>query len=204
MRQRGTVIALTLLAAGALWLVSFRTGKDSQTVTAPTGEPSTAERTKAHHPIGSITATIPETPPPEPDPEPDPEPPQPVTPPPRPLALASVEELPDGPGMGELDSALPPTTVLENVRSVFRQYLLRFHENPVGDNSEITETLSGRNPKQVNFLQPEDGMRVNSRGQLVDNWGTPFFFHSLSRSEMEIRSAGPDQKLWTVDDLVMK
>ena len=47
-------------------------------------------------------------------------------------------------------------------------------------------------------------MRVNARGELVDNWGTPFFFHSLSRTEMEIRSAGPDHKMWTGDDLVMK
>lgn len=204
MRQRGTVITLTLFAAGALWLVSFRAGKNPQTVTTPTGEPSTAEKAKAHQLIASVAATIPETPPPTPDPEPEPEPPQPVTPPPKPVALASVDELPEGPRIGEQDSALSPSTVLENVRSVFRQYLLRFHENPVGDNSEITEALSGRNPKQVNFLQPEDGMRLNSRGQLVDNWDTPFFFHSLSRSEMEIRSAGPDRKLWTIDDLVMK
>jgi hypothetical protein len=47
-------------------------------------------------------------------------------------------------------------------------------------------------------------LRVNGQGQLIDNWGTPFFFHSLSRNEMEIRSAGPDRRMWTTDDLASK
>ena len=47
-------------------------------------------------------------------------------------------------------------------------------------------------------------MRINARGELIDNWGTPFFFHQVSGTEMEIRSAGPDMKMWTADDLVTK
>jgi hypothetical protein len=90
------------------------------------------------------------------------------------------------------------------MRSVFRQYNARFGGNPVGTNPEITAALNGANPKQVVFLNSEDGLRVNDRGELVDNWGTPFFFHQISSSEMEIRSAGPDHKMWTRDDLVIK
>ena len=90
------------------------------------------------------------------------------------------------------------------MRSAFREYQLRFGANPVGDNSEITASLSGQNPRQVNFVKPDDGLRVNDRGQFVDNWGTPFFFHQLSRTEMEIHSAGPDRKMWSQDDLVLK
>jgi hypothetical protein len=47
-------------------------------------------------------------------------------------------------------------------------------------------------------------LRINARGELVDYWGTPFFFHQLSGTEMEIRSAGPDRVMWTVDDLVTR
>ena len=79
-----------------------------------------------------------------------------------------------------------------------------FGSNPVGTNPEITRTLSGENPRQVKFLKPESGLRVNSNGELVDPWGTAFFFHQLSGTEMEIRSAGPDRKMWTSDDLVTK
>ena len=128
-----------------------------------------------------------------------------VLPVPKPLALAAMEEPPAGPEASEAHpNILPPATALENMRAALRQYQLRFHENPVGDNAEITHALNGGNSRQVVFLQPDDGMRLNERGELVDSWGTPYFFHQLSRTEMEIRSAGPDRRAWTADDLVMK
>jgi hypothetical protein len=68
----------------------------------------------------------------------------------------------------------------------------------------FTAALNGDNPKGVHFLNPEKGMRVNDRGELVDPWGTPFFFHQLSGTQTEIRSAGPDKQMWTADDLVIK
>ena len=39
---------------------------------------------------------------------------------------------------------------------------------------------------------------------ILDRWGAPYFFHQLSKNEMEIRSAGPDKAMWTNDDVVMK
>lgn len=95
-------------------------------------------------------------------------------------------------------------TVMENVRSTFRNYSARFGGNPVGTSQEISRALSGANPGGISFLQSEDGLVLNEQGELVDNWGTPFFFHQLSRTEIEIHSAGPDRKMWTSDDLVMK
>ena len=124
-----------------------------------------------------------------------------VPPQPKHHSLAAAAEPPAGPEVGP---GLTPLAVLENLRSVFRQFSTRFGGNPVGSNSEITATLNGENPKQVGFLNPEDGLRINDQGELIDNWGTPFFFHQLSRTEMEIRSAGPDRKMWTRDDLVIK
>ena len=99
---------------------------------------------------------------------------------------------------------LTPAAVLENMRGVIRDYGARFGGNPFGNNREITAKLNGGNPKQIVFLKEEDGMRINERGELIDNWGTPFFFHQISGTEMEIHSAGPDRKMWTADDLVLK
>jgi hypothetical protein len=79
-----------------------------------------------------------------------------------------------------------------------------FGGNPVGNNAEITRALLGENPKQANFLKAEAGQRINANGELVDGWGTPYFFHALSGTEMEIRSAGPDKKMYTADDDVIK
>ena len=115
--------------------------------------------------------------------------------------LASAMEPPSGP---EVASGLPPLTVLENMRSAFHQYQQRFGGNPVGTNPEITKALNGGNQKSVVFVDPDAGLRINDQGVLIDNWGTPFFFHQLSRTVMEIHSAGPDRKMWTADDLVIQ
>jgi hypothetical protein len=95
-----------------------------------------------------------------------------------------------------------PVSVLENMSRAVRQYGAMFGGNPVGTNPEITSQLSGNNPKHVNFLNAEAGMRINENGELVDPWGRPYFFHQISAHEMEIRSAGADGKMWTSDDLV--
>jgi hypothetical protein len=97
-----------------------------------------------------------------------------------------------------------PVTVLQNVSRAVRQYGEMFGGNPVGNNAEITAALTGNNPKHINFLNAEAGMRVNENGELVDAWGTPYFFHQISGAETEIHSAGPDKIMWTADDLVSR
>jgi hypothetical protein len=97
-----------------------------------------------------------------------------------------------------------PATVLENMSHAVRQYGRMFGGNPVGTNPEITSQLTGKNPKHLNFIDPEAGLRINAAGELVDPWGTPFFFHQISGTDMEIHSAGPDRIMWTGDDLVTK
>ena len=99
---------------------------------------------------------------------------------------------------------LPPETVLQNMSRAVRQYGEKLGGNPVGTNPEITEQLTGRNPKHLGFISAAAGLRINANGELIDPWGTPFFFHQLSGREMEIHSAGPDRVMWTADDLVIQ
>ena len=47
--------------------------------------------------------------------------------------------------------------VLEKMRRAIRNYGSRFGGNPVGTNPEITRARAGENPKQVNFLNADDG-----------------------------------------------
>jgi hypothetical protein len=103
-----------------------------------------------------------------------------------------------------LPTNMSPQSVLENARRAIVNYGSTFDGNPVGTNPEITSALNGENPKQIKFLNTDDGMRINGAGELVDAWGTPFFFHQLSGKETEIRSAGPDRRMWTGDDLLIK
>ena len=118
--------------------------------------------------------------------------------------LASHAASPNPPPSADSLPVLPPLTVLDNARVAMHNYCATFGENPVGTNPEITAALMGKNPRQVNFITPESGLRVNANGEMVDGYGTPFFFHQLSGKEMEIRSAGEDRKLWTFDDQVTR
>lgn len=69
-----------------------------------------------------------------------------------------------------------------------------------GENEEVVAQWRGQNPHRLAFL-PEHHPAINARGQLLDRWGTPFYFHPASRTQWEIRSAGPDRKLFTADDV---
>jgi hypothetical protein len=121
-----------------------------------------------------------------------------------PDTAAKIVLSPAGPAQPMQFTNFAAATVLENVRHAVRLYGEMFGGNPVGNNAEITSQLSGDNPKHINFINTEAGMRVNENGELVDSWGTPIFFHQLSRTDMEIHSAGPDRIMWTMDDLVLK
>jgi hypothetical protein len=74
--------------------------------------------------------------------------------------------------------------------------------NPVGSNADITAALIGRNRLRYALVPPRHPA-INSAGELVDRWGTPYFFHQLDGRSMEIRSAGPDRRLYTEDDSVV-
>ncbi|MCE9610762.1 MAG: hypothetical protein K8R23_11265 [Chthoniobacter sp.] len=91
-------------------------------------------------------------------------------------------------------------TDLDDVQVTLREYRNVFRENPVGSNAEIMSALNGANPRKVR-LGPPAGQSLNASGELCDRWGTPYFFHQLSGTRMEIRSAGPDRTMWTADDL---
>ncbi|HEV3410354.1 MAG TPA: hypothetical protein VG095_08670 [Chthoniobacterales bacterium] len=91
----------------------------------------------------------------------------------------------------------------DKVSLMIRDYRTIAGENPVGTNAEIMEAIMGKNPKGAK-LGPPEGMQLNENGELIDRWGTPYFFHQLSRDQMEIRSAGADKVMWTEDDAVVK
>ncbi len=88
---------------------------------------------------------------------------------------------------------------LSAVDSAIRNFQAVLGENPIGSNAEITAALLGNNLKQIKLEVPA-GSQLNGEGEMCDRWGTPYFFHQVSATEMEIRSAGPDRRMWTGDD----
>lgn len=121
---------------------------------------------------------------------------------------ARLARLPDGhveykPSLAvsrSIRTTTSPKEALTLVEQLLGHYRFAYKENPVGvENFEITEQLLGRNPQKIVFIASDSAaLRGN---ELVDQWGTPYFFHAQSGQQMDIRSAGPDQQLWTADDV---
>ena len=94
----------------------------------------------------------------------------------------------------------PTVEVISQLQGIFAQYRFAFGNNPVGvENFEFTKGLLGNNPKNVIFVAGDSAMLDG--GELVDEWGTPFFFHPVSAKELQIISAGADREFWTDDDI---
>lgn len=94
----------------------------------------------------------------------------------------------------------PPERDLEIIADFISTYSKGIGANPIGDNADITAALTGTQGHKGRVFPPNHKSIRN--GQLIDRWGTPFWFHPNSGNQMEIRSAGPDKELFTQDDIV--
>jgi hypothetical protein len=90
--------------------------------------------------------------------------------------------------------------LLARTDRLLRDYARQFGEFPIGANADITRALAGDNPKRIIFVTLDE-LPMNPAGELIDAWGTPYFFHQVSGTQMEIFSAGPDRQMWSRDDL---
>ena len=63
---------------------------------------------------------------------------------------------------------------------------------PMGNNADLVRALSGNNPQKV-IVDIGRRKNLNSKGELVDPWGTPFRIY-FSGDGVLIRSAGPNKR----------
>lgn len=115
------------------------------------------------------------------------------------VANSTVNET--APEKPNLDLIAAAAIEIDQVGLMFRDYRTLMGSNPVGTNAEIILAVSGGNPKKA-LLGPPKGQQINGRGELVDTWGTAYFFHQKSATDMEIHSAGPDKQFGTSDDII--
>ena len=98
---------------------------------------------------------------------------------------------------------LPPQNDLTLMSHLIDNSLLLLKSaanRPLSANEDWADFLRGKNSAHEQFL-PDRHIALNTKGQLVDRWGTPLFFHAVGNGRFDIRSAGPDHKLWTDDDI---
>lgn len=99
------------------------------------------------------------------------------------------------------DHTQTPLNDLEIVNEFFDMYRKTFSQLPVGSNEDLTAILTGSNPLEGVLFPADSPMIV--RGEIVDRWGSPYWFHPNSSARVEIRSAGPDKSLFTSDDVIL-
>ena len=121
--------------------------------------------------------------------------------------LARISGVPDRPRFLGAGSPAPShaantNKALQTAAGSLRSYRMAFTENPIGSNAEITGKLLGQNSRGLRLLPAN--APVNAKGELVDQWNQPIFFHQISAKLMEVRSAGPDQRMWNADDEILR
>ncbi len=116
-------------------------------------------------------------------------------PPPAPAERSPLADTLNAPGATVRADLRVVAEILDTFRTNFPR-----DGNPVGTNAEITAVLIGKNKLRLALIPPDHPAVSRSTGELLDRWGTPFFFHAESGTRMTITSAGPDKKLHTPDD----
>ncbi len=85
--------------------------------------------------------------------------------------------------------------------AILGYYRLVNRSNPVaGENFEVINSLAGKNRHRI-VVFPLDHPDLDNDGNLLDRWGSPYFFHAISATQLDIQSAGPDRKRGSADDL---
>lgn len=104
---------------------------------------------------------------------------------------------------GYADPNLPPENDLTLMSRLMENSLLLLKaaaNRPLSANEDWADLLRGKNGAREELL-PAQHVALNDKGQLIDRWQTPLFFHALGGGRYEIRSAGPDKTMWSDDDL---
>ncbi len=105
--------------------------------------------------------------------------------------------------LGYASTNLPPQNDLTLMSRLMDNSLLLLKSaanQPLSANEDWAALFRGQNAAHERFL-PDTSVALNTQGQLIDRWGTPLFFHALGNRRYELRSAGPDGKLWTDEDI---
>ena len=100
------------------------------------------------------------------------------------------------------ESAPAKVAILDaQIASACENYLAVYGKLPEPlENQKFFAVLAGQNTNDTVFFTP-DASDLNSDGELVDPWGTPFKITADAKGNLTIISAGPDRKFQTKDDI---
>lgn len=128
------------------------------------------------------------------------------------IASASIAPTPGAAAPGDImllnyaNPASPPQDDLILLSRAVASFLLiskQAGDRPLSANEEWSAALRGNRPGTEQWISNKSSA-LDSKNRLIDRWGVPLHFHALGGKQWEIRSAGPDKKMWSDDDLLEK
>lgn len=67
-------------------------------------------------------------------------------------------------------------------------------------NEDLSSFLLGKNSERTALVSKNSHI-FDKKKRIIDRWGTPIHIHTISHNNFELRSGGPDRKLFTKDDV---
>lgn len=119
----------------------------------------------------------------------------------QPVTPTAGERLLEGYG----DEGTPPIEDLRKIHRVLGGYFSVIKDSsrfPIGGNEDLAAALRGENQNKEVFV-PAGHRLFAADGKIIDRWGTALIVHPEGWQRIELRSAGPDRKPYTEDDLVI-
>lgn len=86
-----------------------------------------------------------------------------------------------------------------SIEMAVQQYEIAVGERPHGDNPEVFRALLGTNALGLALLSPG---RINTSGEMLDPWGSPYRIEDLGHTNFAVRSGGRNRSYGDSDDYV--
>ena len=90
---------------------------------------------------------------------------------------------------------------MSNLCAAIAQYHAEFGKYPSGTKAEILKCLLGHNSKKLTLFTV-NLKAVNSGGEFMDPWETPYEIQIYDQTNCTIRSAGPNHTFGDKDDIL--
>lgn len=90
---------------------------------------------------------------------------------------------------------------ISEIATGFEKYKTTYQDYPSGNKFTLWKQLSGDNPQKIIFASIK-ASSINTNGDFVDPWETPFAINFPSTNSFVISSAGPDKIFGNADDII--